>query len=278
MIHQHTRDLQQRGLSVLLFSIVVMNCSAFLASWKDKPGVNLTQRLPSSLLKVNNDPGVVSLDKAKLVILQGIVMELRQNEAIRAESPGARQMEHCARAPGLEEDCWTADERLCRVEGEIEQGKEYRADTQQRQRKSVASLTSELAASLRDVQILQGLLDQKQRDLETAQAQQVESMHIVMSLKEQLYHEKDKYSETMQNLRAQNEEKRNEIMVLRMQLNDTKVNGKERIEIAKAAVESAERRRTKIKEDLGKSERQRRRAQVIINLQRLVLKGLIEQQ
>ncbi len=278
-------------MKYLLGLIFSMSCSAYLASRKHSFGRNVYQNTYVFLSEPLGDSGDSSLIRAKLDILQGIVKEIHQNEIMLkgqlSEVQETLDDHYCVAKRDPNEEKAHESVKL----EELPKRNERAANMRQAKAEQVASLTSASEARADEVQHLQELVDRQEQELQKAaveiisvqgqlqqlnrivQAQEDQHATQLLFLHEQLRHEK----QTNIKFRDTSGQQTREITSLMAKLEDSEIQWKERMDIATAAVEAADKRGKEMAKELIISERRRRRAQVYLSLQRLLLQGLLEQ-
>jgi chromosome segregation ATPase len=280
-----------------LIALVGNSCLAFQLSGRNSLYQHTFHAsLPDSLEAPGEDTEYIACLRGKLEILQGVVKDLGEQKAARKEKVVAVENEHAEIVSDLEKQRHRNTEahlssRIEELLGEISRAQKLEDAACTR----VDSMTSQLKEKSRELTLIHEELDQKEGELEKTrdkiliyeketlqmERRQKENEKLgaqkVLSLKTEHLNELNKSGARIERMDYIIHEQKAEVAVLRERLEEGEAKCNERVEIASAAVEAAEKRTKNVTEELNISESHRKRLQVQTKLQQLVLRGLLAQ-
>lgn len=280
-------------MKLLTGFLIVANCLAFQLLGRGSPiqHTAVHDALRNPFEAPTEDKNDAEFLRGKLAILHGVIKELGEHELAHKERIVAMQSEHAKTVADLEEQQQN-NEGVGESRIELLELISRLQKLQEAASAKVETMTSQLGEKDKEVQFIQNQLDQKEGELEAMKnanlvcEQQLSTMkrlhreneeletHKYLSLETKHLRELEEVDARIQRMEKIVTDQRKEMASLKDKIKEDEARCTERVEIATAAVEAAEKRANNKVQD---SERQRKRSQVQMQLQRLVLQGLLAQ-
>lgn len=262
--------------------LIIANGLAFQLSSRGALRECIPRAAPNPTDFPNGANDIVGLT-GKLEILQGVVKELSKQGMSCTERIVALRNDHTIALSGLEtKHRITKAHDVSKIEELLETIS--RLEKQQDETcEKVESIASGFVGKTKELQLMQQQFARKEEELERASSNMILYEKEIKEMQKML--EDIEESEAQMFLKGKNDrieelenlitEQNTEASMLREQLLKCETKCKEHVEIATAAVEAAEKRAKNGAKELSFSESLRKRSQVQLKLQQLVIQGLL---